>query len=283
MKFGSLKKSILAVLIASSAYTFADSAQVISVSGKAEIDRNNSWIPLQKDALINEGEVISTGFKSELLIKYKDSVMKLGSLTRITLEKLASTDKKDDVSVYLNTGTIRSTVNHSENRRISYTVRNPIAVASVRGTDFDMDGLANVDCYSGGVIVVPAEAKKQGKNSESGDAETSSRKRRAKKDSAPKEGTTNAFTSGTDINPNLSGGVLITAGQSTDFSNPDSVFPSHAKTHAEKSIAAVDSSTKTASDNEYVSTASSGDAATSPATAAAHQKGKMIINLKFND
>jgi len=54
MKFGSLKKSILAVLIASSAYTFADSARVISVSGKAEVDRNNSWIPLQKDALINE-------------------------------------------------------------------------------------------------------------------------------------------------------------------------------------------------------------------------------------
>lgn len=283
MKFGSLKKSILAVLIASSAYTFADSARVISVSGKAEVDRNNSWIPLQKDALINEGEVISTGFKSEVLIKYKDSVMKLGPLTRITLEKLASTDKKDDVSVYLNTGTIRSTVNHSENRRISYTVRNPIAVASVRGTDFDMDGLANVDCYSGGVVVVPAEAKSQGKNSVSSDAETSSRKHKAKKDSAPKEGTTNAFTSGADINPNLSGGVLITAGQSTDFSNPDSVFPSHAKTPAEKSIATVDSNTKTASDNEYVSTTSSGDAATSPATAAAHQKGRMIINLKFND
>lgn len=188
MKFGSLKKSILAVLIASSAYTFADSARVISVSGKAEVDRNNSWIPLQKDALINEGEVISTGFKSELLIKYKDSVMKLGSLTRITLEKLASTDKKDDVSVYLNTGTIRSTVNHSENRRISYTVRNPIAVASVRGTDFDMDGLANVDCYSGGVVVVPAEAKTQGKNSGTGDAETSSRKRKAKKRFRSKRG-----------------------------------------------------------------------------------------------
>lgn len=145
------------------------------------MDRNNSWIPLQKDELINDGEVISTSFKSELLIRYKSAVMKLGPLTRITLEKLASAASKDDVSVYLNTGTIRSTVNHSDNRRISYTVRNPIAVASVRGTDFAMDGQANVDCYSGGVIVVPADIENSKKNAEIDDSETGSRNRRAKK------------------------------------------------------------------------------------------------------
>ena len=137
MKSCLIKKYILAVLFASCTLAFAETATVISVSGKVEVNRNETWLPVQKDTIIREGEVISTGFKSEALVKYKDSVMKLGPLTRITLEKLASSDTKDDVSVYLSTGSVRSTVNHSENRRVSYTVRNPIAVASVRGTVFD--------------------------------------------------------------------------------------------------------------------------------------------------
>ncbi len=104
-----------------------------------------------------------------------------------------------------------------------------------------------------------------------------------KKDSAPKEGTTNAFTPGSDINPNLSGGVLITAGQSTNFTNPDSEFPSQAKTPAKTNIAAIDSHIKTASDTESVSTTSSGSAGVSAAATTDRTKGRMIISLTFSD
>lgn len=287
MKFNFVKKSLLVLLLASSAlaFSFADTATVISVSGKVEVNRNNAWVPLAKNTEVREGEVISTGFKSEALIKYKDSVMKLGPLTRITLEKLTSSDSRENVAVYLNTGSVRSTVNHAENKRTSYTVRNPIAVASVRGTDFEMDGNANVECFDGGVIVVPAEsvnpardlgiANPVGENP-SDESETSDNS------PEPEDGTTNSFTSGSDINPNFSGGVLITGGQSTDFSDSTTSNPTRAKTDAEKNATSFSSGFNTASASEFTPTAeTTGDDAESNSNT--KKKGKLIINLVFED
>ena len=66
-------------------------ASVVSVQGKVEVQRNGSWIPLKEGDLISEGELLNTGFKSEAVIKYEGSVMKMGPMTRVTLEKLSST------------------------------------------------------------------------------------------------------------------------------------------------------------------------------------------------
>ncbi len=283
MKLSFIKKSILAAIFATSVFAYADTATVISVTGKVEVNRKDAWVPVTKDTVIREGEVISTGFKSEALVKYKDSVMKLGPLTRITLEKLASSDSKENVSVYLSTGTVRSSVSHSENKRVSYTVRNPIAVASVRGTEFEMDGLANVDCFDGGVFVVPAEnvdpRRDLGINSPAG-AKAASDGDEGKAPE-PKDGETNAFTSGSDINPNLRGGVLITGGQSTDFKDPASSKPSRAKTGAEANLAALTSDLNTASDREYTPTVDS-NSGSSVSGATSQTKGKLVIKLLFN-
>lgn len=287
MKFNFVKKSLLVLLLASSAlaFSFADTATVISVSGKVEVNRNNAWIPLEKNTELREGEVISTGFKSEALIKYKDSVMKLGPLTRITLEKLTSSDSRENVAVYLNTGSVRSTVNHTGNKRTSYTVRNPIAVASVRGTDFEMDGSANVECFDGGVIVVPAESVNPARdlgiaNPVGGNPSDESES--PDNSPEPEDGTTNSFTSGSDINPNFSGGVLITGGQSTDFSDSTTSNPTRARTDAEKNATSFSSGFNTASTSEFSPTAdTTGD--DSESNSNTKKKGKLIINLVFED
>lgn len=291
MKSCLIKKYVLALLFISSTVAFAETATIISTTGKVEVNRNEAWVPVNKDTVIREGEIISTGFKSEALIKYKDSVMKLGPLTRITLEKLASSDTKDDVSVYLSTGSVRSTVNHSENRRISYTVRNPIAVASVRGTVFDFDGLANIGCDLGGVLVTAAEnvdpvkdlgiknpADKNGLISKNPTENTN--EENVTKD--PAEGTTNSFTSTEDINPNLAGGILITGGQRTDFTDTTTSSPSRAKTETEVNITSFTSDLNTASDTEFIPTVDTNvNGISSEATT--QQKGKLVITLTFEE
>ncbi len=133
---------------------FCETAVVTFVKGKVEVSRNDKWVAVAVGDSINVSETLSTGFQSEAKIKYKGSIMAMGSLTRITLDELSSQPGKDTVNVYLNTGAVRSKVTHSENR-VSHTVRSPVAVASVRGTDFLMSANGAVRCYEGAVVVYP--------------------------------------------------------------------------------------------------------------------------------
>ena len=240
------------VFLALAACVFADNAVVLSVTGKAEIERGGAWVPLQKDAALSEGEVISTGFKSEAVIKYRDSVMKLGPLTRITLEKLAASSEKDTVAVYLNTGDVRSSVSRAQNKRVNYTVRNSVAVASVRGTEFTFDGRGAVTCYDGGISVRSAagfEPAVLGIESPA-DGKKGATKAQVKKaeNALPAEGATTALTAPTDVSP--TGGFLVTAGQTTDFSNFASITPSKPVPLGAKAQSALKNSMATASDKE---------------------------------
>lgn len=230
-----LKKIIFAcTFFVATAGAFASSATVVSVTGKVEVSRNNQWIQLTANSQIAEGEMISTGFNSEALIRYNGSVMRLGPLTRITLEKLATSEKKDDVSVYVSTGAVRSTVKHTENKRVTYTVRNPVAVASVRGTDFMFIGTGKTFCYKGAVSLMSASnfnAKARGIKSPAD-----------KKDGATSEDAKNAentlpgdgITAG-DVNPFEKGGVLIQAGQTSEI-DLKTGNPKPAKTYFEHRI-----------------------------------------------
>lgn len=132
---------------------FAESASVSFVKGKAEVCRNDVWVQLKMGDIINPSEMISTGFQSELKIKYNNSVMAVGALTRITLDDLKSSGDKESVQLYLNTGSVRSRVSHTDNKKVAYTVKSPVAVASVRGTEFLMTGAGTVSCSEGAVAV----------------------------------------------------------------------------------------------------------------------------------
>ena len=185
--------------------------------------------------------------------------MKLGALTRITLEKLASSDVKDDVSIYLNTGNIRSTVNHSENKRINYTVRNPIAVASVRGTRFGFDSTGTGDCEDGGILIIPADLVDPVKDLGIKNPVGMDDKKKNNQDAGgenlttlpPAEGTTNVFTNTEDINANLSGGTLVTKGQNFSFANDGTSSMGKVQTNSEQNINSVSSMGQTASEREF--------------------------------
>lgn len=205
-----VKKIILAAVATTfiSLLTFADSAEIISVKGKVEVSRGDAWITLKAGDTVTESETISTGFQSEAKIKYKDSIMQLGALSRVTLSKLSTSSTKDVVDVYLNTGAVRSKVNHSADKKVNYTVRNPVAVASVRGTEFISCDDGTIICFSGAVVLTPAALYEHEPEN-------------ADETPDPAEGESNAGTSVQDVDPNApeNGGVMVLEGQASQITS----------------------------------------------------------------
>ncbi len=208
-----ISKMIIAVLVALFVcnYSFAASAKVTFVKGKVEISRGNTWVALKVGDLVNESETISTGFQSEARLNYNGSVMAVPALSRVTLEALQSSDKKETVSIKVDTGAVRSKVTHAEGKKIEYTARTPVGVASVRGTDFAVfaGGLARV--YSGAIayykardFVMPVPYVPASNNDSDDDS--------GSKDEGPATATTNA----NDIVDNApKGAMVVGAGQSS--------------------------------------------------------------------
>ena len=149
---------------------FAAEGIVTFVKGKVEVQRDSSWVILNVGDKVSQSEVISTGFQSEAKIKLMDSVLYLGPVTRVTLETLKASDSTDKVNVYLSAGVTRSKVNHTDNKRVNYTVHTAVAVASVRGTDWIIDCSGNVSCSEGGVAVALASDDSSRKSSESSES-----------------------------------------------------------------------------------------------------------------
>lgn len=175
-----MKKNVLKIVIASLLLLTcgfslsAEDAVVTYVNGKVEVSRNDKWVALKAGDKIAESETVSTGFNSEAKIKYGGSLMALGALTRITIRELSASSSKEKVDVYLNTGAVRSKVTHTNDTRVSYTVRSPVAVASVRGTMFDMLSNGEVTCFEGAVATYPVpkpKAKKAVKKAKKDKAE----------------------------------------------------------------------------------------------------------------
>ncbi|MCQ2591752.1 MAG: FecR domain-containing protein [Treponema sp.] len=139
---------------------FAEGASVTYIKGKVEVSRNGEWIPLKVGDSIEQSETVNTGFQSEARLRFNGSVMAIPALSRVTLETLATTDSKDSVSLYVDTGAVRSKVTHTENKKIDYTARTAVAVASVRGTDFTITAKGKVNCVEGAVAVYSAKKYK---------------------------------------------------------------------------------------------------------------------------
>lgn len=146
---------------------FSADAKVTYIKGKVEVSRNGEWVALNVGDSVAQSETINTGFQSEARLNLNGSVMAVPALTRVTLEKLSTSDSKDTVSLYVDTGAVRSKVTHTDNKKIDYTARTAVAVASVRGTDFTITAKGKVVCREGAVAVYSAKKYKAPAENES--------------------------------------------------------------------------------------------------------------------
>lgn len=131
---------IFAFLVCFSFLFAADfTAQVVSVSGKVEVLNGNLWKALSVGDNLKSGDTIQTGFRSSAVLKIKDSTVNVEALTRMTVEQLSENSEKDNVRVFVKTGGVKSDVQKSNSKKIGFTVRTPVATASVRGTEFSVE------------------------------------------------------------------------------------------------------------------------------------------------
>jgi hypothetical protein len=85
--------------------------------------------------------IISTGFKSTALIALGNTTVVARPLTRLTLAQIQN-QGAESAELLLQTGRVRVEVRPPVGgARASFTVRSPIATASVRGTTFEFDGV----------------------------------------------------------------------------------------------------------------------------------------------
>lgn len=152
--------AIVAIFFACVALASALSGQIMAVSGKVEYqDGKGSWKPLKTGDTINSGYVISTGFKSETTIKLGESILTVKPLTRMTLSQLVEREDTVDTELYLEVGNVRAEVKSLNNKKNGFTVKSPIATASVRGTVFEMGDRLIV--REGAVVCVNAAGQKR--------------------------------------------------------------------------------------------------------------------------
>ena len=134
---------IICLLI--TATLFATSGEVIAIKGKVEVQKDGQLRLAQKGESLDSGVLVSTGFKSELTLKVDGSTIIVQPLTRLRLDEIV---KKGDVlssKVYLDMGSIKANVKAAETKKVSFTVRTPVATASVRGTsgEISYNGILN--------------------------------------------------------------------------------------------------------------------------------------------
>ena len=90
---------------------------------------------------------IDTGFRSTATLKFEGSVISVSALTRLTISELLENENSRDTSVYLDAGKITANVKTSDNKRVNFTVRTPIATASIKGTAGLVSALGDVVSY----------------------------------------------------------------------------------------------------------------------------------------
>ena len=258
-----MKKStrvfVLASILAFSVTSlFALEAKVVSAKGKTEVQMaDGAWTPLKIGSTIQKGAVIQTGFKSELILKIKETTVTVAPLSRITVEQLAEKGDKDDTRLFLDTGSLKSDVKKTVDRRVGFTVRSPVATASVRGT---IVGVTNrfkstdVKGYEGSIAVW--KAPKGGAKAEV-----------AAEGEAPTPAVTGNDPAAVSDGQSGAGAILVRPGQTVSYTTTTTTT---AKENAQKQAVDVEG-TKTLADT-----------AASEGTVSPKQTGAtVIINVNF--
>jgi hypothetical protein len=131
---------ILAIMIlAGTASAWALDGQVVTVNGKVEYqDAKGTWKPMKAGDPVIAGTMISTGFKSDATVKLGASILTIRPLTRMTLSQLVEKEDTVDTELYLEVGNVKAEVNSLNNKKNGFSVKSPVATASVRGTVFEV-------------------------------------------------------------------------------------------------------------------------------------------------
>jgi hypothetical protein len=120
----------------------APEAVIQEITGTVEVKGPGSaeWKAAAAGQALDRASFVSTGFRSTVLIRIGNSSIMVRPLTRMSVEELAADQKGERVILNLRAGRIRANVAPPVGGTVSFSVRSPMATASVRGTVFEFDG-----------------------------------------------------------------------------------------------------------------------------------------------
>jgi len=142
------KSAIIFVLSFAITLCFARQAQaqnstavIRDLTGVVEIKPAGSsvWTPAKAGDVIEKQTIVTTGFRSSAVLIVGSSTLRVRPLTRLSLEELITLNQSETVNINLNTGRVRVEVKPPAGTRADFTVQSPASIASVRGTEFEMD------------------------------------------------------------------------------------------------------------------------------------------------
>ncbi len=115
-------------------------AKIYDFSNTVTVTRGKTSLKVYKGMRLKEGDSIKTGANSIAYIEIdSDKVVKLDSLTIITISNLNGTDKNGNINISLSSGKIYNDIKKKLTKNSTYKVRTPNAVMGVRGTTFVVD------------------------------------------------------------------------------------------------------------------------------------------------
>ncbi len=156
-------KRFAAILCCIAVVTISYADVVISeFRGKVELrSPGDRWRPVEVGMAIDPDDTISTGFNSTAVLSLGANSVIVSPLTRMTLDAFLEREKVVDTKLFLRVGAVRAQVDDSGTKRQSFSISSPYSTASVRGTDFEFDGLY-LRVFRGSVALLIAPPKRIG-------------------------------------------------------------------------------------------------------------------------
>jgi hypothetical protein len=98
-----------------------------------------AFVPAKIGDRLNMNTIISTSFRSSVLVVLGSTIISVRPLTRMTLTEIQKFQETEKLDIKLEVGRVRVNVRPPAGTKVSTTIKAPSATASVRGTEFEID------------------------------------------------------------------------------------------------------------------------------------------------
>lgn len=121
----------------------APEAVLQSLKGKVEVKApgTTSWAPASEGQVLSPAATLSTGFDSSVVVVIGKTTIQVKPLTRMSIDKLVEEGGTVKTTTFLRVGNVSASVKSADGVKQDFKVQSPFSTASVRGTEFDFDGI----------------------------------------------------------------------------------------------------------------------------------------------
>jgi hypothetical protein len=133
-----------------------------NLKGKVEVRLagTRTWITAVEGQELRLSSTLSTGFDASVVIVMGKTTVQVHPLTRLTIDRLLEEGGTLKTTSFLRVGSVSASVKSADGVKQDFKIQSPFTVASVRGTEFDYDGL-HLYVRQGIVVFIPGRPTRE--------------------------------------------------------------------------------------------------------------------------